>query len=91
MKNSLEASPSTTGPCGHLPFKDCMFTCHSFRPRENNCYSQYELERQKYARDLIDFDREFSTLFSGKPRTSDNEEGVSHEQFLRLSCFNGDV
>jgi len=42
----------------------------------------YEFERQKYAQDLIDFDREFSALFSGKPRTSDNEEGVSHEQFL---------
>ncbi|KAG1735885.1 FAD binding domain-containing protein [Suillus paluster] len=43
----------------------------------------YELERKKYAQDLIDFDREFSTLFSGKPRTMDNDDGVSHEQFLR--------
>ncbi|KAG2144347.1 FAD binding domain-containing protein [Suillus clintonianus] len=43
----------------------------------------YELERRKYAQDLIDFDREFSTLFSGKPRTVDNDDGVSHEQFLR--------
>ncbi|KAG2075534.1 hypothetical protein BDR04DRAFT_1228533 [Suillus decipiens] len=42
----------------------------------------YELERQKYAQDLIDFDREFSALFSGKPRTSENQEGVTHEQFL---------
>ncbi|KAG2363152.1 FAD binding domain-containing protein [Suillus spraguei] len=42
----------------------------------------YELERQKYAKDLIDFDREFSALFSGKPRTSENQEGVTHEQFL---------
>lgn len=43
----------------------------------------YELERRKYAQDLIDFDREFSTLFSGKPRTAGNDDGVSHEQFLR--------
>ncbi|KAG1774156.1 FAD binding domain-containing protein [Suillus placidus] len=49
----------------------------------------YELERQKYAQDLIDFDREFSTLFSGKPRTSENQEGVTHEQFLRAFQASG--
>lgn len=49
----------------------------------------YELERRKYAQDLIDFDREFSALFSGKPRTSDNEEGVTHEQFLRAFQASG--
>ncbi|KAG2742976.1 hypothetical protein P692DRAFT_20810977 [Suillus brevipes Sb2] len=49
----------------------------------------YELERQKYAQDLIDFDREFSALFSGKPRTSDNQEGVTHEQFLRAFQASG--
>ena len=43
---------------------------------------QYELERQKYARDLIDFDKKFSKLFSGKPRTDTNQDGVSHEEFL---------
>ncbi|KAI1791861.1 FAD binding domain-containing protein [Ganoderma leucocontextum] len=42
----------------------------------------YELERQKYAQDLIDFDKEFSKLFSGKPRTDTNQDGVSHEEFL---------
>ncbi|KAJ8589550.1 hypothetical protein M405DRAFT_862066 [Rhizopogon salebrosus TDB-379] len=42
----------------------------------------YEFERKKYAQDLIDFDRKFSTLFSGKPRTTSNDDGVSHEQFL---------
>lgn len=49
----------------------------------------YELERQKYARDLIDFDREFSALFSGKPRTSENEQGVTHEEFLRAFQASG--
>lgn len=49
---------------------------------------QYELERQKYAQDLIDFDREFSALFSGKPRTLENQEGVTHEEFLRSGCLN---
>ena len=42
----------------------------------------YELERRKYAQELIHFDKKFSTLFSGKPRTKDNQNGVSHEQFL---------
>ncbi|KAH7106134.1 FAD binding domain-containing protein [Auriculariales sp. MPI-PUGE-AT-0066] len=42
----------------------------------------YEFERRKYAQDLIDFDRQFSKLFSGKPRTEDFQDGVTHEQFL---------
>ncbi|KIJ65495.1 hypothetical protein HYDPIDRAFT_110592 [Hydnomerulius pinastri MD-312] len=50
----------------------------------------YELERRKYAQDLINFDKEFSALFSGKPRTMDNEDGVSHEQFFRaFQTFGG--
>ncbi|KAH9851912.1 FAD binding domain-containing protein [Lenzites betulinus] len=42
----------------------------------------YEFERRKYAQDLIDFDKKFSKLFSGKPRTDDNQDGVSHQEFL---------
>ncbi|KDQ61459.1 hypothetical protein JAAARDRAFT_30898 [Jaapia argillacea MUCL 33604] len=42
----------------------------------------YEFERRKYAQDLIDFDKRFASLFSGKPQTEDNEDGVSHEEFL---------
>ncbi|KAG1850915.1 FAD binding domain-containing protein [Suillus subluteus] len=49
----------------------------------------YEFERRKYAQALIDFDREFSALFSGKPRTSENQEGVTHEQFLRAFQASG--
>ena len=43
---------------------------------------QYESERLKYAQDLIDFDKKWSKMFSDKPQTSDNHEGVSHEEFL---------
>ncbi|KAF7794992.1 hypothetical protein EIP86_006136 [Pleurotus ostreatoroseus] len=43
----------------------------------------YEFERRKYAQDLISFDKEFSALFSGKPLTKDNLDGVSHETFLQ--------
>ncbi|KAI0339685.1 hypothetical protein BDW22DRAFT_1361261 [Trametopsis cervina] len=42
----------------------------------------YEFERRKYAQDLINFDKKFSALFSGKPRTEQNQDGVSHQQFL---------
>ncbi|KIN98008.1 hypothetical protein M404DRAFT_865513 [Pisolithus tinctorius Marx 270] len=43
----------------------------------------YESERRKYAIDLIDFDKQYAAMFSGKPRTSDNEDGVSPEEVLQ--------
>ncbi|KAJ7504185.1 FAD binding domain-containing protein, partial [Mycena galericulata] len=50
----------------------------------------YELERRKYAQDLINFDVKFSELFSGKPRTELNQSGVSHEDFLKaFQTFGG--
>jgi len=50
----------------------------------------YEQERRKYAQDLIIFDKLYSTLFSGKPRTAENEHGVSHEEFSRaFQTFGG--
>ncbi|KAF8628701.1 hypothetical protein AX17_005924 [Amanita inopinata Kibby_2008] len=42
----------------------------------------YEDERRKYALELIAFDKKFAKLFSGKPRTQANQDGVSHEEFL---------
>jgi len=44
----------------------------------------YELERRKFAQDLINFDKQFAKLFSGKPRTEENQDGVSHEFFLKI-------
>ncbi|KAL4251566.1 PheA/TfdB FAD monooxygenase family protein [Abortiporus biennis] len=49
----------------------------------------YEFERRQYAQDLIDFDKTFSALFSGKPRTNDNQNGVSHEEFLKAFQTSG--
>jgi len=46
---------------------------------------QYESERRKYAQELIDFDKQFAALFSGKPKTLEHEDGVSHEQFLKYA------
>lgn len=45
--------------------------------------SKYEFERRKYAQDLINFDKNFSALFSGKPRTQEYQDGVSHEEFKK--------
>ncbi|KAF9220325.1 hypothetical protein BS17DRAFT_787540 [Gyrodon lividus] len=45
----------------------------------------YELERRKFAQDLIAFDKNFSALFAEKPRTPENQDGVAHEHFLRVS------
>ncbi|KAI0738675.1 FAD binding domain-containing protein [Daedaleopsis nitida] len=42
----------------------------------------YESERRKFAQDLISFDKHWSKLFNGKPRTDENEEGVTHDQFM---------
>jgi len=44
----------------------------------------YELERRKYAQDLIAFDRKFSALFSGKAQSAGNMDGVSHHQFVNV-------
>ncbi|KAF7302055.1 hypothetical protein MIND_00772000 [Mycena indigotica] len=51
---------------------------------------QYESERRRYAQDLIDFDVKFASLFSGKPRTELNMDGVSHQEFLQaFQTFGG--
>ncbi|EPQ56124.1 hypothetical protein GLOTRDRAFT_137955 [Gloeophyllum trabeum ATCC 11539] len=42
----------------------------------------YEFERRRYAQDLINFDKTFARLFSNKPRTKDNQNGVTHEEFV---------
>lgn len=44
---------------------------------------QYEFERRQYAQDLISFDKKFSTLFSGKPKSELNLDGVSHDDFMQ--------
>ena len=46
---------------------------------------QYELERRKYAQDLINFDKKFSALFSGKPKSEEYADGVTHEEFLQYA------
>jgi len=42
----------------------------------------YEFERRKYAQDLINFDKKFAALFSGKPVSENNIDGVTHDEFM---------
>ncbi|TFL02292.1 FAD binding domain-containing protein [Pterulicium gracile] len=50
----------------------------------------YEFERRQYAQDLISFDKKFSTLFSGKPKSELNLDGVSHDDFMQaFQTFGG--
>ncbi|KAG5644873.1 hypothetical protein DXG03_007514 [Asterophora parasitica] len=50
----------------------------------------YELERRKYARDLINFDKEFAKMFSGKIKATEGEEGFSHQEFMKaFQTFGG--
>ncbi|OJA19065.1 hypothetical protein AZE42_12575 [Rhizopogon vesiculosus] len=49
----------------------------------------YELERRKFAQDLIEFDRKYAALFSGKPSTINDDEGMSHETFSSVIEVSG--
>ncbi len=50
------------------------------RPEILNTYSS---ERQGVAKELIDFDREFAAMFSARPASSDDEDGVDPGEFQR--------
>ncbi|KAG6900026.1 hypothetical protein C0993_004083 [Termitomyces sp. T159_Od127] len=41
----------------------------------------YELERKKYAQDLIEFDKQFAEMFSGTIRSAEGHDGVSAAEF----------
>ena len=43
----------------------------------------YSGERQSIAKELIDFDREFAKMFSAKPKTAADEDGVDPAEFQR--------
>jgi hypothetical protein len=82
--HSLEIDPRSQRLGRFDPTQNCVsMNQSSFRRCDAEKKSQYEFERQKYAQDLIDFDKQFARLFSGKPRTEQFQDGVSHEDFLK--------
>ncbi|KAF5373285.1 hypothetical protein D9615_007378 [Tricholomella constricta] len=49
----------------------------------------YESERRKYAQDLIDFDKQFAAMFSGKVKTAESEDGISAQEFMKIIRTSG--
>ena len=45
--------------------------------------STYSVERSDIAKQLIDFDREWSKMFSSKPKTEENPDGVDPAEFQK--------
>ncbi|KMP09391.1 phenol 2-monooxygenase [Coccidioides immitis RMSCC 2394] len=51
--------------------------------KSDRLVESYQLERRKVAQQLIDFDREFAGMFSGKIKVEE-ESGLTHEEFLNV-------
>ena len=52
--------------------------------------NSYEFERREIARELIEFDTKFSSMFSGSISKDGEGEGLTHEQFVEVfSTGNG--
>ncbi|KAI0738676.1 FAD binding domain-containing protein [Daedaleopsis nitida] len=49
----------------------------------------YESERRTYAQTLIEFDKKWSKLVAGRPRTEaeENQDGATHEEFIGRVMF----
>ncbi|KAL4883951.1 FAD binding domain-containing protein [Aspergillus karnatakaensis] len=73
-----------------------IYSIHGLTPgpletaKQDPVLDTYHLERHTIAQQLIDFDRAFSSMFSGKIGTEDGVESLTHEQFLEVfSTGNG--
>lgn len=49
----------------------------------------YSVERQAIAQELIDFDREFAKMFSAKPKTVKDDDGVDPVEFQQYFLKRG--
>ncbi|KFI30007.1 phenol 2-monooxygenase [Haematobacter massiliensis] len=49
----------------------------------------YSAERQAIAQELIDFDREFARMFSAKPKTAEDDDGIDPAEFQRYFIRQG--
>lgn len=61
-------------------------TIHGLTPNtpQENILQTYESERVTIARQLIEFDTKFSSMFSGQIGSDTSVEGLTHEQFLKV-------
>lgn len=49
----------------------------------------YSFERQSIAQELIDFDREWAAMFSARPKSADNPDGIDPAEFQRYFIKQG--
>ncbi|KAL4865805.1 hypothetical protein BDV12DRAFT_210905 [Aspergillus spectabilis] len=73
-----------------------IYSIHGLTPgsletaKQDPVLDTYHLERHTIAQQLIDFDRAFSSMFSGKIGSEDGKQALTHEQFLEVfSTGNG--
>lgn len=68
------------------------YSIHGLATNPNAMLDSYHTERHTIAQQLINFDRTFSSMFSGKIGSNgevhEGSEGLTHEQFLDV--FNTD-
>ncbi|MGB1092423.1 MAG: FAD-dependent monooxygenase, partial [Oceanobacter sp.] len=50
---------------------------------DESLLATYSSERREYGQALIDFDREFSAMFSAKPKSAEHPDGVDPAEFQR--------
>ncbi|WP_221794006.1 FAD-dependent monooxygenase [Oceanobacter mangrovi] len=50
---------------------------------DESLLTTYSAERREYGQALIDFDRKFSAMFSAKPKSAENPDGVDPAEFQR--------
>jgi len=82
----MEARPGIKGPSE--PF--LITNSKSSRIRDywfSTSFFQYEFERRKYAQDLIEFDRWFAAMFSGKTVAKGDNYDQFHEQLLKFVAW----
>jgi phenol 2-monooxygenase len=70
-----------------------IHSLHGLMPRHSTAdavLDTFQTERLTVAQQLIAFDKEFSSMFSGKIGSHEDKESLTHEQFLEVfSTGNG--
>ncbi|KAL7911025.1 putative phenol monooxygenase [Trichoderma velutinum] len=63
-----------------------VHTIHGLSPVNtgHSVLSTYDFERVEVAKMLIKFDTQFSSMFSGKINSNERDNGLTHEQFLKV-------
>ncbi len=67
------------------------YEIHGLSPKESDhsVLATYEDERVEVARQLIEFDTKFSSMFSGRIDSNSSVKGLTHEQFLKVFSDGG--